>query len=184
MIQEKSPYTLFKEWLCDPNEIELDEKVLKAVNPLTVIRMFGKLGKLTTYLDNNFNTFYTMKLDHIEFYKELKNLVLANNIGKYQFTFFRFHKMDKEIRDIRKIFPYLKEYEIGMYLNYLKNAPDCEEYLESFGLNSIPKVVKVKKKDLKELEKKIEDIKKDQNKKELTKISTFSQLKISLGEKS
>ena len=183
-MQEKSPYTIFKEWLCDPRETELDEKTIKALNPLTVIRMFGKLGKLTTYLDNNFNNFYTMKLDHMEFYKELKQLVLANNVGKYQFTFFRFHKMDKEIRKIRKIFPYLKEYEIDMYLNYLKYTPDCEQYLESLGLTTLPKVVKVKKKDLKEIEKKIEDIKKDKLKKHSTKICTFTELKISLGETS
>ena len=64
MIKKKSvsPFTLFREWLLNPiPNIKLKPEIIAALNPRSVLSMFGKTGGITIYLNRYFNNFGTMK---------------------------------------------------------------------------------------------------------------------------
>jgi hypothetical protein len=141
-----SPYNEFKEWLLNsyPKAI-LSEIVLRAINPKTVLHMFGKLGGITVFLDEQFNRFELMECDPQEFYSFLKELVQKHKIKKYDFSFFSSISKDEAINKLQKKLPHLKKYEIHNLLEYCQNDPNNDSFLENLGLKTI-KTKKLKKK--------------------------------------
>ena len=145
-LKKESPYKTFKEWLLNPYpEATLPDEVLRAINPKSVVKMFGSLGGVTVYLDKYFNTYSVMSCDRLEFYKFLRDMVQEHKIGKYDFSFFLNPTKDKLLQSLHKKFPYLKPYEISILIESYKNDPDVDEaFLENLGLHKA-KTVKIKK---------------------------------------
>lgn len=141
---QPSPYYIFNAWLFDGDiDREIDEKVLKAVNPRSVLCMFGGHGKLTIFLNDYFNTFKIMSFDHFKFYKMIKEIIIKKGLNRYQNTFYKFEKENKEINSIRRKFPYLKTYEIDYMIKKMKDNNE-DQFLESIGIID-PKKEKIKK---------------------------------------
>jgi len=145
MEKKVSPYSEFKEWLLNsyPKAV-LSEEVIRAINPKTVLHMFGNLGGITIFLDDYFNNFNVMNCNPIEFYKFLKDIVQKHKIRKYDFSFFYSMKKDKIIIELQKKLPYMKKYEIYDLLEYCKEDSDNDSFLENLGLNKTKKK-KIKK---------------------------------------
>lgn len=141
-----SPYRLFKDWLLNTYpDAELSEDVLKAINPKSVLHMFGSLGEITIYLDEYFNNFEMMCCDSLEFYKFLRDIVQKHNIGKYDFSFFASAKRDKVIQEIHRKLPLLKRYEIYDLIERCKEDEN-NPFLENLGLLKQSKIKKIKTK--------------------------------------
>ena len=158
MTEKKiSPYRVFKDWLLNsyPNA-KLSEETLKAINPKSVLHMFGSLGGITIYLDEYFNNFELMKCNPIEFYDFLKQLVQKHHIGKYDFSFFISMKRDKGIKEIQRKLPLLKKYEIYDLIERCKEDEENKSFLENLGLlkkSKMKKIPKTKKKSKKNVPK-------------------------------
>lgn len=144
--KKESPYKIFKEWLLNPYpKAELPEEILKAINPKSVLHMFGSLGSITIFLDEYFNNFEMMCCNPIEFYLFLKELVQKHGIKKYDFSFFSSMKRDKTIRDIHRKLPFLKRYEIYDLIERCKEDEN-NPFLENLGLLKQSKIKKIKNK--------------------------------------
>lgn len=147
MAQQISPYRLFKDWLLNPYpNAKLEEAVIRAINPKTVLHMFGNMGGITIFLDDIFNNFDLMSCNPVEFYSFLKGIVQKHSIKKYDFSFFYSMKKDEQIIKLQKMLPHMKKYEIYDLLEYCKDDTDNESFLENLGLNKLKsKKVKTKK---------------------------------------
>lgn len=182
---KKSPYTIFKEWLCNGDlSSELNPDILKAVSVYSVLSMFGGLNKNTIFINNYFNNYHITKYKNIEeFYKYLKELVLKHNISFYDLTFSKLEKKEsKKNKNVYSEFPLLKSYEIELLMNYININPNEYNNLnESLGLNKT-KSKKLTKKEEKEFNKINEEITKSETIKENTKILKSSLPKITLNE--
>jgi len=147
MEKKISPYRIFTEWLLNPcPDAELSGDVIKAINPRTVICMFGKIGGLTIFLNDHFNNFSVMNLDPLEFYQFLKSLVKKYKIKKWDFSYFPTMKRDKTISEIQMKLPHLKKSEIIYLLEQCKSDEDYDSFCESLGIRKNPKIKKIKKK--------------------------------------
>jgi len=145
MTKKISPYRELKEWMLNsyPNA-KLSEEVLRAINPKTVLHMFGSLGGITIFLDDYFNNFDLMYCNPLEFYNFLRSIVQKHRIKKYDFSFFYSLKKDELITKLQRKLPYMKKYEIYDLLEYCKDDTENNSFLENLGLNK-SKTKKVKK---------------------------------------
>jgi len=152
MMKQKnvSPYKIFKEWLLNPYpDAELPDVIIRAINPKTVMYMFGKLGEITIFLDEYFNNYDIMYCNPIELYDFLREIVQKYNIKKYEFSFFMSMKTDKLINRLQRKLPYLKKYEIYDLLERCQQDPDNDSFLENLNMKQ-SKVKKLRKKSKKE----------------------------------
>lgn len=144
--KKDSPYKIFKEWMLNSYpKAELSDEVLKAINPKSILHMFGSMGDITIFLDEYFNNFSLMACNPLEFYNFLRQIVQKHKIGKYNFSFFVSMKMDKTIREIQRKLPMLKQYEIYDLLERCKEDEGNDAFLENLGLRKKSKMKKVKK---------------------------------------
>jgi len=155
MAQKISPYRELKEWFLNsyPGS-KLSEDVIRAINPKTVLHMFGNLGGITIFLDGYFNNFDLMYCNPLEFYKFLKDIVQKHRIKKYDFSFFYSIKKDDIIIKLQKKLPLMKKYEIYDLLEYCKDDLENDSFLENLGMNKVKtKKIKNPKKIKKEIPK-------------------------------
>ena len=144
--KEESPYTLFSKWLFDGNlDTKLDVKIMKAVNKRAVICMFANHGNLTIFLNEYFNDFKIMSLPDEPFYKMIKTIVTVRNINRYSTTFFSFEKKNKLYTLIQKLDPFLKPYELELFLQKNENTNYYNSLMEMIGESKI-KTQKVRSK--------------------------------------
>lgn len=147
-MSKVSPYKLFKDWLINPNDIPLDDDVLRTINQRSALCMFGNLYNITVYLNEYFNTFDVMKLDKYEFFTFLKSIVKSNKLSYRDFSFYAFGKKDQIRREIILKFPYLKPYEINLIVDKIENIKDKEHkeiMMETIDPNGKYKSKKIKK---------------------------------------
>ncbi len=139
-----SPYASFKNWLI--NRVQdsiLDETVIKAISPMTVLAMFGSLDSFTVYLNDNFNNFKALKHDSKSFYNMLKQFSTHKKLDQYDFSYINLKKEKDEYKHVRKNFPDLKAYEIRYLVDNCK-----EEYMDEI-INGVKVKHKKKKKEKK-----------------------------------
>lgn len=133
MQKSESPYTTFKKWLLNNKNIELDEQVIKAINPMSVLSSIVFINKpyrnLTIYINDNFNKFSIFKYNK-EFYKFLKEIVQKFDIEWNDFTFYNLKKSKKINNKLNELFPFLKSYEIEHLTNIVETNEDLNYILE------------------------------------------------------
>lgn len=158
-VTKISPYREFRDWLLNPMpNKELPMNVIKAINPRSVLCMFGNLHGVSIFLNEYFNTFDVMALPQIEFYKFLKDIVHKHNITPRDFSFYYSEKHNKSLKELNCKFPFLKRHELSTFLEDVKDDPEAEALYESLGLNKY-KSKKLTKKEKKELNGQIESSK-------------------------
>lgn len=142
-----SPYTLFKYWLLDGDKNSiLNEDIIKSVNKLSILSIFGNMGEITLYLNENFNNYDIMYLDDLEFYKFLKSMILNRNYNFSNFTYFNLKKEKNHYKKIMKQYPYIKKYEAELLINKY----DPEKLMKNFNENKTKeKIKKLTKKEIK-----------------------------------
>src|SRR5690554_4290657 len=108
-------YKLFKQWLFDNNiRSELDDDIVKILNPNSVLAMFSRLGEITIYLNEKFNDYNLFKNNNEKaFYVHLKYIVIKNKLNYNDLIFMdvRKPKKSKDIIHLENIFPFLRHYE-------------------------------------------------------------------------
>jgi len=147
-MQNKNPYQIFSEWIQQPDGVPLDDDVLKVVSQRAILATLGDLGSLTVLLNDEYNNFEFMSLDTSSFFYFVKFLTKKFKIPKYKFTYFKSEKIDKELRTLHAMFPYLKSYEVTKLFKMIEKDPDRNAFLEALGLNKY-KSTKTTKKDKK-----------------------------------
>jgi len=146
---KKSPYRMFADWLFNSvPSVQLDDWVIKAVNPRAVLCMFGKLGGITIFLNEHFNNFDIMILDRSEIYSFLRAVVQNYNIKRRDLSFYKHSKLDRTSIELQRQLIFLKKTEIYELLEYAKNDLEYPNFTESLGLN-ICKKARIKKSDAK-----------------------------------
>lgn len=140
----QSPYSIFKDWLLGTID-ELPDHVKKAINPKSVLQMFGSMGDLTIFLNEYFNNYNIMSLDQMELYGFLKEMVKKHKVNKYGFSFFYSTKQEKDIKELRRLLPHLKFFEISELIEKCKENEE-DDFLSSLGLKCEPKIKKLPKK--------------------------------------
>lgn len=152
-----NPYKLFQDWLFnvmpDP---PFPEECLKGINKRAVLASLGKLDGVTIYMDEHFNNFDLMNLDDIEFYKFVRvHIIKKFKVGKWDLSFFKSEKKNKNLKELQKSFPYLKQPEIEVFMELVKDDEDCDMLYESLGMTKPKKkkLTKVAKKELSERKK-------------------------------
>lgn len=142
-----SPYTRFKYWLLDNDDNSvLDEDIIKSVNKLSILAMFGNMGEITLYLNSNYNNYELMYLDDVEFYKFLKSMIKNKNYNFSNFTFFDLRKEKNKYKKIIHQYPYIKKYEAELIIKKY----DDEHVMKDFNENKRKeKIKKLTKKELK-----------------------------------
>ena len=158
-----SPYRILTDWFLSETKEDLDIITVKALNPISILSMFGTHGNLTIFLNKYFNNYNLHTLDRMQFFRMLKEMVKEKQIGRYNFSFFRHIKEQKDITKIHKKFPMLKRNEIPKLMELIKDTDDED------GINEILGLTKSRKKKLTKAEKK--EIEKPTTKK-ITKRST------------
>ncbi len=154
MAKKQSPYQEFKHWLFDAApSVELEDWVKRGINKRAVLSSLAGLDGVTIYLNKQFNRFNTMSLDDDEFYNFVRSDVIKKfRVKKSEMTFFKHQKRDKSLREIHIHFPHLKEYEVALFMELVKDDEDYEALLENLGLSKSRKK-KLTKKELRESEK-------------------------------
>lgn len=149
-VTKPNPYKEFTIWLYNSYpKAELADWVLKAINPRAILVRYSNLGNLTIFLEKTFNNYELMGLDHLEFYKFIKDFVKRFNISQYSYSFFKGSKRDKTLLEIQKRLPYLKTNEISYLLDKCKSDSDNNAFLESLGMKKQEKTKKIKRKKVK-----------------------------------
>lgn len=149
-----NPWNEFRIWLFDHNNTsELDDSVIKAINPRSVLAMFCRHGDITIELNKVFNNYSVMNLDSKEFYKFLKNIVTVKNINPYSTTYFKSMKMDKTLKEKMALFPTLKSYEVIYLIDQIQKEDDSESILNALGIYLNKTKIKSKKLTKVEIEK-------------------------------
>lgn len=156
MNKKMSPYAEFKNWLYEPKDSKLSEDVIKAVSLYSVLCMMSNFNHITVYLNEHFNNFNSSKLDKLEFFEFIKDIVQKNNINKYKFSFFKHMKKNKDLQVLHSYLPFLKQYEVSKLLELAKDDEDFEKLRDYLGLSKIKKK-KITKKDKKEMSIRIEE---------------------------
>jgi len=140
MEKTKSPYNIFRDWLVNPHpEAVLDDWVISALNPRSVLSMFVNCKDITIYLNTQFNNFGVMSLNHLEFYKFIKSIVIKHKFTKWDFSYLKHEKQDKNLTQIHKYFPELKRHEVEEFLEYAKVDEDYDKLCEMLGINIVKK---------------------------------------------
>ena len=144
-----NPWTEFKEWLnCSNMNIELNEKVVKAIVPRSVLCMFANHGTLTVFLNECFNNFNLYQIPPIEFFKFIKHIVHSKNIKT--FSFLKTESRSKSAKELQEKLPLLKTYEIDLLLDLCKDDENYDSFAEYLGIKET-KICKVTKKEKEEL---------------------------------
>ena len=146
MINRKSPWIKFRDWLYNPPNAKLDEETLKVINKRSVLCMFGNSNNLTIFINKHFNNFGVMKLDDVEFYSFLKELVKDFKLDKYKYSFFKHNKIDKALIELHKKFPYLKRREITVLLELAKEDQEFQQLEATLGIEKTKKTKNKKQK--------------------------------------
>jgi hypothetical protein len=107
--------------------------------------MFANHGNLTIFLNEYFNDFKIMSLPDEPFYKMIKTIVTVRNINRYSTTFFSFEKKNKLYTLIQKLDPFLKPYELELFLQKNENTNYYNSLMEMIGESKI-KTQKVRSK--------------------------------------
>lgn len=130
-----NPFHEFENWLFDKNiNSVLEDYVIRAINPIAVMNRFSDLGGVTVFLDSVFNNYNVMKINKLNFYTMLKEIIIKKNIKKTDLQWLLSSKKDSEAEVIKKHFPIFKNYEIRLLLAILEKDPKLESFLESVGL--------------------------------------------------
>ena len=153
-----NPYKLFQDWLFNvmPNP-PFPEECLKGINKRAVLASLGKLDGVTIYLDKHFNNFDLMNLNDIEFYKFVRtNIIRKFRVSKWDLSFFKSEKKNKNLKELQRSFPYLKTSEIEVFMKLVKVDDQVDELYESLGMAK-PKKKKLTKAAKKEISKRINE---------------------------
>ena len=133
--QAQSPYSLFTQWLFNPNfEDVLPEWVIRALNPCSILHMFADAGSITIFLNDTFNNYSIYQIDRVRFYNYLKELVHKKRIQRSQLCYFKYHKEDKDISLIHAQLPQLKRREVSQFLDLVKDEDFYDDLMATFGL--------------------------------------------------
>jgi len=145
-----NPYKNFISWLYNsyPNAT-LSDSVIKSINPRAVLSRYSNMGNLTIFLEEHFNKYDLMGLNHLEFYNFIKLFVKKYRIEQYDYSYFRSTKRDKTLLEIQRKLPHLKEYEISYLLDKCKSDPEYDAFLENLGIKKQEKIKKNKKRKIK-----------------------------------
>lgn len=124
--------------------------VIKAINPCFILQSFSRLGELTVFLNDYFNTFDLYTFDKERFYMFLRDIVREKKIDRSRLAFFKHHKEDKVLTSIHTRLPLLKRREVIMLMDEIRKDPELyTRYAEMWGLE-VPKKTKLTKKEQKE----------------------------------
>jgi 3-oxoacyl-[acyl-carrier-protein] synthase III len=145
---EKSPHSRFLDWLFVSNmKAPLDEDLKNgAVSRISILNMFGSMGKLTITLNDLLNNYELSKIDFEQFALFVKNIVLRNNIKRKDFSYFTYHDKNEVNQKIINKLKYIKSYEIPILLNAIQNRPDYDQIAELLELNKKQKIKKTRSK--------------------------------------
>lgn len=117
-----SPYTAFKQWLCDGDmKSELDPDIAKAIYIVSALAMFTCInGDVTIYLNDLYNkyTLYDKNLQpyKIDFFKELKQIATKKKLTPWMLSYVNLKKEKYEYKELQSKFPTLKKYEIDLLM--------------------------------------------------------------------
>lgn len=136
-----SPYKVFENWLQDRSNNDLEEWVVKSLNPAMVLGMFGGLKRGTIFLNKYFNSYNVFKFPTNKLFQAFKQTYKKSGGRKSNLTFLKVSFKKQSVNKLLEYFPHLKNYEAKLLLEKLELISDKEEYqsfIESIGLE-IPK---------------------------------------------
>ena len=155
MTKQKSPFTLFNNWLFDRNinsHIPQKDILLKYNSPISktyLISLFKKVGKLNHYLDKYLNNIGLRYLDNENLFFFIKKCVLDFNVSKRNLSYTYWPKRKSKLYEkLSKKFHNLKNYEIDFLCQIIDNSKDRDRIYQSFGI-IISKKKKIKKNKIK-----------------------------------
>jgi len=150
-MKKPSPYQIFNEWLFNPVPYApFPEECLRAINKRAILASLGKLDGVTIYLDKYFNKYDLMAANDLEFYMFVKEYIIKKfRVKKWDLSFFKTEKKQKNLKELQKSFPYLKLNEIEFFMELVKDDEEADGLYESLGLSK-PKKKKMNKSEKKE----------------------------------
>lgn len=143
-----NPYFEFKKWLCDEDlTSELDETVVKVVNPLSVIGLFLNYRDIFIYLNDTYNKYILYNYNKLEFFKFVKQIVYNNKISDQRnFSYISMKSNKEELNEeIMKLFPLIKNYECNMITDNIFKDEEVDSFLESIKVKKSKKAKQSKK---------------------------------------
>lgn len=135
-------------------------QVIAAINPSMILQSFSNSGEVTIFLNEMFNKLgFIYSIEKMTFFRYLKELVCKKRISREKTCFFKHFKEDKDITLIHQFFPFLKRYEVAIFLkDYEKQDPDgYDTFLVTIGLRQ-EKMKKLTVAEKKVVAKKIETL--------------------------
>lgn len=151
-----SYFKVFMNWLFDGNinsQIPKEDlknnipDILSYKSPITctyVINLFIKCLKINNYLDEYFNNINLRYLDKKELFYFIKELVIKNNIKRYQLHYTIYKPKNKLYDLLREKIPYLKNDEILLLCDKIDKLENKDDIYNSLGIIE-PKKEKIKK---------------------------------------
>lgn len=137
---QESPYNVFRDWVVNSNpEAILPDWVVMSLNPRSILSMFVNCKDITIYLNNQFNSFNVMSLNCLEFCKFIKTIVIKHKITKWDLTYLKHEKQDKNLTQIHKYFPMLKRHEVENFLEYVKGDKEYDKLCEMLEIVNVTK---------------------------------------------
>lgn len=132
--KSSNPYYDFKEWLFNKSDDELNEEILKIINPVSILGMFLKYPNLHIYLNDTFNTFDIYKKNKKEFFCFIKDIIRDNKISKWDISFVSIKSNKLKIKEsiINNNIKDIKDYEIDIFDKLSKTDEDVKHYIKSY----------------------------------------------------
>jgi hypothetical protein len=133
--KKDSPYTILNKWLNDKSKFTpIPQEILdcKEIGPQYLLYYFQSSPTIL-YLSDVFNNFNIYQMELEDVLKMMKDICLRISFRPRYIPMGR-DKLANISKKLKKQYPYLKNYEIGILVNKIDTLPERDDIYESFGL--------------------------------------------------
>lgn len=155
-----SPYTILMNWMKDGNLKSQYPKELvnnSAISNVFFLSYFLSHPTYFIYINdvyNNYGLFYLNVKEVMQTFKEIIHYTGYKNFSKKKSE----PKVNKLFGILKQKYPYFKNEEIHMVIDFIDNSDEKDVVYEMFGLNNVSRVKKLTKKEIKDRQTKINNI--------------------------
>ena len=133
--KKDSPYTILNKWLNDKSKFtSIPQEVLdcKEIGPQYILYYFQS-SPCILYLSDVFNNFNIYQMEIEDTLKMMKDICLRTSFRPRYIPTGK-EKMLDISKKLKKKYPYLKNYEVGIIANKIESLPERDDIYESLGL--------------------------------------------------
>ena len=132
-----SIFTDYQRWIFDGDiKSSIPEEILsnKVIGNQYIISSFLNNGKLNSYLNTYFNNIGLFYIDKGELMLFVKKCIIELGLRKNNLVYIPFSKKDKVFDIMKNRFYWLKDFEVSLLMDIIKDSDDKDIIYTTFGI--------------------------------------------------